>query len=381
MSRIRVLLICAPGETAETIAASMAHCQDIELKDTAPGVAEAYGSGRYDVILVEGGPDADAIARFVSSAPLDSGVILFSVENRKSMVAESIIRGLEAGALDYAVLPTGRDNSLQPEVWGRRLATKIRTISTRIYSRAALLMAGTQGGEAPLSDEQRLSRLAEASKNLSQDQGNFSLIAIGASTGGPEALLKMLPLLPKGLPVPILIVLHMPRDFTQSMAANLDRKCRFNVTEARDKEILKPGCAYLAPGDMHLSVVRGIGTNLLSRLDDNPPVNECRPSVDVLFSSAARACPGKAIGVILTGMGCDGAAGAGLIKQSGGLVIAQDRASSLIWGMPGSAHDAGHTNITSPLLEIPLRLVEFLSGKTEGPSKTSRNDRYANPVK
>jgi two-component system chemotaxis response regulator CheB len=182
------------------------------------------------------------------------------------------------------------------------------------------------------------------------------VIVIGVSTGGPAALEAMLPKIPASFPLPILIVQHMPRLFTGLLAERLDSLCPLRVREAAHDTRPEAGVIDLARGDWHLE----LGRDFHLRLNQNEPENFCRPSVDVLFRSAALACSGRLLGIVLTGMGSDGLAGSRAIRSAGGAVFAQDSATSVIWGMPGSVANAGLASKILPLGAIPgeiLRLV------------------------
>jgi two-component system chemotaxis response regulator CheB len=189
------------------------------------------------------------------------------------------------------------------------------------------------------------------------------LIIIGASTGGTEAIKDFLVQLPPDSPG-ILITQHMPEGFTRSFANRLDKLCRISVKEAEGGERVLPGHAYLAPGHSHLLLVRS-GANYMTRLDQGPPVNRHRPSVDVLFHSAAASAGKNAVGVILTGMGKDGAAGMLEMKQAGAYNLAQDEASCVVFGMPREAIAIGATHEVGPLHELPGRVMAFFAAHGE----------------
>lgn len=176
------------------------------------------------------------------------------------------------------------------------------------------------------------------------------IIFIGASTGGTEAVKVVLKGLPATMP-PILIVQHMPEAFTPTFARRLDSVCAIRVKEAADGERLSPGCAYLAPGHSHLTIAR-IASGYQCRLAKDSPVNRHRPSVDVLFESAARQVGAAALGILLTGMGKDGALGLLEIRRQGGWTIAQDEASSVVYGMPREAAVIGAVIEVLPLDQI-----------------------------
>jgi two-component system chemotaxis response regulator CheB len=188
-----------------------------------------------------------------------------------------------------------------------------------------------------------------------------AVLVIGSSTGGPEALARVLPLLPASLPVPVLMVQHMPPVFTRQFAQRLDRLSPLRVVEATDGTPLLPGTVHLAPGDHHL-VVRTGARGPHTALNQDPPENFCRPAVDPLFRSVVTVFDGAVLAVVLTGMGADGRNGAGEIRAGGGTVLVQDRATSVVWGMPGAISQAGYADEVLPIERIPEAITRHLSG-------------------
>jgi len=186
------------------------------------------------------------------------------------------------------------------------------------------------------------------------------LVVLGSSTGGPEALSRVLSALTAPPRVPVLVVQHMPPVFTRQLAARLDRLGPATVVEAAGGELLRPGTVYIAPGDRHLEVRRA-GSAVETVLTDGPPVNYCRPSVDVLFRSAVRTVGGELTAVVLTGMGADGRAGCADIVEAGGTVMVQDEATSVVWGMPGAVAGAGLAHHVLPLAEVAGTLERALA--------------------
>jgi two-component system, chemotaxis family, protein-glutamate methylesterase/glutaminase len=184
------------------------------------------------------------------------------------------------------------------------------------------------------------------------------VLAIGSSTGGPAALSTILCALPSDFSLPILIAQHMPETFTRLLAERLSEVSRFNVREAVAGEQLRPGEAWIAPGNHHVTVARTAGDKLILSLNSDPPVNCCRPSIDVLFQSLAESAGRHTLAVILTGMGHDGRDGASAIRTAGGLVLAQDEASSVVWGMPGAVVTAGLANGVYPLDQMAGELAQ-----------------------
>ncbi len=185
---------------------------------------------------------------------------------------------------------------------------------------------------------------------------------IGSSTGGPHALTEVIPLLPASLPVPVLVVQHMPPLFTRMLAERLDARSSLHVVEVSAERPVVPGTVYVAAGGTHL-VVRRRGTSVLAEVDDGPPENSCKPAVDVLFRSAAGVWGGDVLGVVLTGMGQDGLEGSRLLAAAGGTVIAQDEETSVVWGMPGAVSRAGLAAETLPLADVGPAVARLL-GRT-----------------
>jgi two-component system, chemotaxis family, protein-glutamate methylesterase/glutaminase len=183
------------------------------------------------------------------------------------------------------------------------------------------------------------------------------VIAIGVSTGGPNALAELLPQLPADLAVPVLIVQHMPPIFTRLLAERLDRTSQLHVVEAAEGMPINPGTVYIAPGDRHLAVKRAATATAIELLD-TPPENSCRPAVDVLFRSAAQQWGRRTLAVVLTGMGHDGLEGARLLNGLGAPIIVQDEPSSVVWGMPGSIVRASLADQILPLDRVAARLIE-----------------------
>lgn len=191
-------------------------------------------------------------------------------------------------------------------------------------------------------------------------------LAIGISTGGPDALSHLLARLPGHFPVPILIAQHMPPGFTRALAERLDRASALTVREAEDGEAVHPGGVWIAPGGWHLAV-EAQDDQVVTRLLATPPVNSCRPSVDVLVKSAAEVWGDALLTLIMTGMGSDGLDGARHTKAKGGVVLAQDRATSVVWGMPGSVAVAGLADALVPLGELPAVLEALVARRAPCP--------------
>ena len=200
-------------------------------------------------------------------------------------------------------------------------------------------------------------------KNLSrcrkQRRSALSVVVIGTSTGGPEALRSVLPAIPWDFPFPILVVQHMPKHFTASLAKSLDGICPVNVAEAAHGDLVESGRILIAPGGEHMKLRRQ-GDSVIVELTTDAPENHCRPSVDVLFRSAVDVYGAGTLGVIMTGMGEDGAEGCRLIRKAGGSVIAQDEESCVVFGMPRLPVEEGIADAVVPLSEVASEMLEFM---------------------
>jgi two-component system chemotaxis response regulator CheB len=256
------------------------------------------------------------------------------------------MRALELGAVDFVTKPKMSIQSGMLE-YTDLIAEKIRTAARANIKPRVKVQAHGDG-----------TMLASVRNPFVSSE---KLIIIGASTGGTEAIKDFLIQLPPDCPG-ILIAQHMPEGFTRSFANRLDKLCRISVKEAEGGERVLPGHAYLAPGHSHLLLVRS-GANYMTKLDQGPPVNRHRPSVDVLFNSAAANAGKNAVGVILTGMGRDGAAGMLEMKKAGAYNLAQDEASCVVFGMPKEAIAAGGTDEVAPLHELPKRVMDFFASQ------------------
>ena len=263
--------------------------------------------------------------------------------------ADATLRALELGAVDFVAKPRLGIAAGLTDL-GRDICEKIR-----VASRARMHRHVTRPGEGGAAPQPPQPKATTRYSRLSTEK----LIIIGASTGGTEAIRAVLTRLPADSPA-VLITQHMPPGFTRSFAQRLDGLCRITVSEASDGERVLPGHAYIAPGDRHLRLARS-GANYMVALDDGPPVNRHRPSVEVLFRSAAQLAGPNALGVILTGMGKDGAAAMLEMKQAGAFNLAQDEASCVVFGMPKEAIAVGAVDEVLPVTRIAERLLARLA--------------------
>lgn len=190
-------------------------------------------------------------------------------------------------------------------------------------------------------------------------RGKSEIVTIGISTGGPNALTQMLPLLPGDLGVPVVIVQHMPPVFTKSLAASLNAKCALTVKEAEEAEPIQPNTVYIAPGGKQMKLAASPdGKNRIIRITNDPPENSCRPSADYLFRSVGDYYVGRTTAVIMTGMGSDGTKGLQLLKEKGAFIIAQDEATCVVYGMPKAPFQLGLTDRVVPLDKIAAEITK-----------------------
>jgi two-component system chemotaxis response regulator CheB len=293
-------------------------------------------------------------------------VIMFSTLTDRG--AAATLDALAAGASDYVTKPAnvgsvGRSmeqvrSSLIPKIKGlvpRRTLLRRTVPLPAGQAPAAFTPASRTATSVVRPAEPGPVRLAARTSPV----GGYKILVVGSSTGGPEALTHFLGALPP-LPVPVAIVQHMPALFTRQFAARLDRQLAATVTETAAGQRLEPGTITIAPGDHHLHLT-GTKTSPVARLSQEPPENYCRPAVDVLFRTAAQTYGAQVLAVVLTGMGQDGCQGARAIVDAGGSVLAQDRASSVVWGMPGAVSTAGLAEEVLPLSGLASAVAQRLT--------------------
>jgi two-component system chemotaxis response regulator CheB len=270
--------------------------------------------------------------------------------------ADVTLRALELGAVDFVAKPKiGVADGLK--LLAHEITDKVR-IAAKAHLRRTVVPAVGGAANTP-----RVIAPPASIGRLSTEK----VIFIGASTGGTEATKEVLMNLPPDCPA-VVITQHMPQGFTKSYAARLDGVCKVRVAEARDGERILPGHAYIAPGGLHLSVERS-GSNYIARVRDGDPVNRHKPSVEVLFKSAARVVGQNALGLMLTGMGADGATAMREMRDAGSYNFVQDEASCVVFGMPREAIAAGAAHEILPLTQIASKLIERLRN-TAGASMT-----------
>ena len=255
--------------------------------------------------------------------------------------AQVTFEALGKGAVDYVTKPQAGDRGSLPEFQEKLLRSVLAAAKAR--RRVPARQTGGRAGAAP---------------TLPPNSVRGRVVAIGISCGGPQTLHEVLPAFPSDF-VSIVVTQHMPAQFTGPFAKHLDAVCAMNVREARHGDALEQGMILVAPGDRHLRVLRR-GVQWVATLDDSPPRSGHRPSVDVMFESVAAACGVRAIGVVMTGMGHDGTDGIVALSKSGARTLAQDEASSYVYGMPKSAAATGCVEHVVPARQIPITIARLL---------------------
>jgi two-component system chemotaxis response regulator CheB len=265
-------------------------------------------------------------------------VIMFSTLTERG--AAATLDALSLGASDYATKPS---NTGSP-------AASIARVRAELIPKIKALCGGVA------LKLQALPRTRPAPKIRTRANPRIEIVAIGTSTGGPNALAEVLPRIPNDFPVPIVVVQHMPPIFTRLLAERLASRSSIPVEEGSAGVVLSAGHAWIAPGNFHMKVVRA-GLQWRLNLDQAAPENSCRPAVDVLFRSVAAAYGANVLGVVMTGMGSDGVLGAQDIRDAGGNIVIQDEASSVVWGMPGLVHASGLDDAAYPVDQLAAEIT------------------------
>lgn len=287
----------------------------------------------------------ETLSRIRSDFP---GVDVIMVSNLTQRGARVTVDALFLGAADYVTKAT---RTVSPEAARAHLREQL-------IPKIRALFLGRMGGTAPPRNAQY-----PAQSGVAGRAAKVGIVAIGASTGGPNALAEVLGKIPKGFLAPVVIVQHMPKNFTAFLAERLNTRSSLTVREAQDGDILTPGNAWIAPGDLHIKLRRNGGRFQIAT-DDGPLVNSCRPSVDVLFQSVATCFGSSTLAVVLTGMGQDGLNGCRAIAAAGGRIVVQDQDTSVVWGMPGNVANDGLAETVLPCPKIGAEIVRRVGFRT-----------------
>ena len=337
----RVLIVDDSVFMRSMLKSALADAPDIEVIGTAQNGIDGLKkilSLKPDVITLDiempGMDGIEVLRRVMKECPLP--VVMVSTKTQKG--AQATLDALQLGAVDYVAKPLGEKSATLESFRGQ----VIHAVEA-----------------AAQSNRRRLGHPAESIPSIESmaDIPRGVVIALGISAGGPVTLHEMIPAIPKQFP-PIVITQHMPAGFTAPFAKRLNRLSSVEVKEAEEGDALEAGRVLIAPGGSHLRVKKSAMKKLAATLDGGPKVSGFRPSVDVLFESVATTVGNRSVGVIMTGMGSDGAVGVRLLKAKGGSTIAQDRETSIVYGMPKAAFETGKVDRVVPLQEILVAIVE-----------------------
>lgn len=299
-------------------------------------------AAKVDVVVLDiEMPVMDGLTALPLLLRADPGVRVIMASTLTTRGADIALRALRLGASDYIPKPS-TIGTVSDDGFKRELLEKVKALARQRHRLA-------MPGRSPPPTLRAAGTLPPR------------LLAVGSSTGGPQALFGLVQGLGRSVSVPVIMTQHMPATFTPILADHLNRLGLMPCTEARDGETLVAGRMYLAPGDRHM-LVEGGRAGLRSRLTNDPPENFCRPSVDPMLRSASAACDGRVLVAMLTGMGHDGLAGTKTVVEAGGTAIGQDEATSVVWGMPGAVAKAGLCHAVLPLPKIAPKLLEMLKG-------------------
>jgi two-component system, chemotaxis family, protein-glutamate methylesterase/glutaminase len=349
MRKIRVMVVDDAVVVRRIVTDVLAADPDIEVVGTAPNGRLALGKLAQlepDLITLDiEMPEMDGLETLVELRKTHPRlpVIMFSTMTERG--ASATLEALARGATDYVTKPAGAGSvALAKERIRAELIPKIRALASRpaLPPRPPVPVAARPLRAAPSPHKPLPLRM--------------DVLVIGVSTGGPNALAELIPALPEDFPLPIAIVQHMPPVFTKFLADRLAATSKLTVREGQEGGLMEPGTVWVAPGNYHMILRRDDGRVRVS-LNQEPQENSCRPAVDPLFRSAVEQFGNRTLGLILTGMGQDGLIGAGAIRNAGGQMLAQDEATSVVWGMPGAVASAGLADQVLPLDQIAAELV------------------------
>jgi len=356
---LRVLVVDDTALFRKLVSDALVAIPGVEVVGTASNgrlALDRIGALRPDLITLDlEMPEMNGLQTLeaLQKAGSASGAIMLSSHTVRG--GELTMRALQLGAFDFITKPDGgsrEDNLVQLR---SGLASRIQAFGQRREIRQIL---GAAPRRPPLPSPSPPKGVVENRAAPARGRAvGPPIVLIGVSTGGPAALAQVLPALPAGFGAPVFIVQHMPPLFTEALAGNLQSRSAIGVHEARDGEIAEAGCAYIAPGGKHMKLASGPSGEIVVRIVDDPPENHCKPAVDVLFRSAANEFPRRSIAAILTGMGHDGTDGLRHLKRTGCVSIAQDEATSTVYGMPREAFLAGVVDQVLPLSQIAAALI------------------------
>lgn len=350
MKRIRVLIVDDAVVVRRMVSDVLAADPEIEVVGTAANgriALQKITQVNPDILTLDVEmPEMDGLQtlKALRETWRDLPVIMFSTLTERGGTAT--LTALSLGATDYVTKPANVGSvALAQQRIKDELIPKIKALCGSKPAAAPTPRPAPPVPPRPLTAAVGLAGAATP-----------EIVCIGVSTGGPNALAKLMPRLPANFPVPIVIVQHMPPMFTRLLGERLNAQSAISVAEAADGQVLQPGHAYIAPGDFHLVVQRKSGA-VVTALNQLPQENSCRPAVDPLFRSVSEVYGARALGIVMTGMGQDGLRGCEDLARTGARVVVQDEASSVVWGMPGYVARAGLADRVLPLDEIAGEII------------------------
>jgi two-component system, chemotaxis family, protein-glutamate methylesterase/glutaminase len=349
-SRKRVLIVDDAVVVRKTLSDSIGRDPDLEVAGTASngrlGLAK-FSALKPDIVLLDiEMPEMDGLETVRELRKIDAHIPIIMFSTLTERGAAVTLDALAAGASDYVTKPSNTDIASTSDAVLKDLIPRIRALCRLPESSAP---AQARLAAQPAVPARRVTPLLPV-----------QVVAIGVSTGGPDALARLMPTLPANLPVPVVISQHMPAVFTSMLASRLAAKSPLPVRECSSGEALVPGTAFLAPGDFHM-IVSQENSKVFLRTHQGPKENFCRPSVDVMFRSVAQVFGGRTLAVILTGMGQDGLKGCEMLHGLGARIYVQDEASSVVWGMPGFVARSGLADKVLPLAQVGAEIVRAIA--------------------
>ena len=356
MHKIRILIVDDAVVVRRIVSHALSEDPALEVVGTAPNGRIALAKipqVNPDLIILDlEMPEMDGLQTLAAIKKTYPHLPTIVFSARTELGAAATLDALALGATDYLTKPAKMSKQEAIRYIQDRLIPKIKLFCQRDRMKH---MQRLQRRSTPPAPSKPIPVGAIA-------RGKVNIVAIGVSTGGPNALVELLPALPANFPVPIAIVQHMPPMFTNRLAARLNQLCQIEVAEGFPGASLEPGTAWIAPGNYHMVVERH-GTQVRLKTNQDPPENSCRPAVDVLFRSVVKTYGSGTLGAILTGMGQDGLQGCEYIREAGGRTIAQDQASSVVWGMPAMVVQAGLADAVLPLEQIAGEMIRCVMGQ------------------
>ncbi len=372
LNKIKVMIIDDSALIRNLVSKELSKASDIEVVGTA--INGRFALNKIDklqpdiLVLDLEMPEMNGIEFLKERQRLGIKVPVIILSSHAKKGAKITLDALSLGASDFILKPS--EPGVNVEEMGNKLIELIHALA-KPYSYIPSLEQNRVEENKNLKfqlnnqifEPFRLARIdVESHLQPINNIPDIKIVVIGISTGGPNALREILPLFPENFPCPIVIVQHMPAGFTLEFANSLDKSCKLRVKEANNDDIVKQGRILIAPGNRHIRFIKKTLATVI-QLDDSEPVNGHKPSVDVLFQSAAEVFGENTLACIMTGMGKDGATNIGLILKKGGITIAQDQDTSIVFGMPKVAIEKNNIQLVRPLNKIPETIINIVINK------------------